>query len=322
MPRTRSTALPPLLAALCAFLAPASAAAQEIPVYRAGIDVVYVTITVRDAHGKLVADLKADDFVIYEDGRPQSPRNVRVFAPAAKEGNDEELALNLGMLLDTSESMKTQIKLSQHAAVRFLESIPRARDLLLVFFDQDIRLSRYTSENQQGIFERILEMKGSGNTALYDAVSVYLSRVADSGGRKVLVIFTDGEDTTSAITLAEAMTLVRSSGVTVYPIAFHGNFGLGTSRHVTARAVLNTLAETSGGSVYSPVASRDLSAIYEKILDELGSQYVLGFVSDNPRLDGRFRRLKVEVRPKGLRVRHRLGYYAVPGGKLRLGEKR
>jgi len=115
---------------------------------------------------------------------------------------------------------------------------------------------------------------------------------------------------------------VRSSGVTVYPIAFHGNFGMGTNRYVSSRAFLNALADSSGGLVYSPIASRDISVIYQKILDELSSQYVLGFVSDNARLDGKFRKLRVEVRPKDLRVRHRLGYYAVPGGKLKLGEKR
>jgi Ca-activated chloride channel family protein len=217
--------------------------------------------------------------------------------------------------------MKAQIKLTQESAIRFLESIPRARDLLMIFFDQDIRLSRYNSENQQGLFERILETKGSGNTALYDAISVYLARVSESNGRKILVLFTDGEDSTSAITPGETLVLVRSSGVTVYPIAFHGNFGLGTNRYVSARAFLNTLAESSGGLVYSPTASRNLSVIYQKILDELSSQYVLGFVSDNARLDGRFRKLRVEVKPKGLRVRHRVGYYAVPGGKLRLREK-
>ena len=321
MPRTRSTFLPPLLAFLCALLRPAPVAAQEVHVYEGGIDLVNVTVTVRDARGNLVSDLGRDDFVIYEDGRPLKARNVQIFAPAAQEGNDQPLGLNLGMLLDTSESMKAQIKLSQQSAVRFLESIPRARDLLLIFFDQDIRLSRYNDENQQGLFERILGMKGSGNTALYDAISVYLSRIADSTGRKVLVIFTDGDDTTSATSLAETMALVRSSGVTVYPIAFTGNAGLGTNRNVSARAILNTLAESSGGQVYSPIAYRDLSTIYQRILDELSSQYVLGFVSDNLVLDGRYHRLKVEVKPKGLRVRHRQGYYAVPGGKLRLKER-
>jgi len=316
MPGTRSIVYYPLLLGLCAAAAPA--AAQQVPVYPAAVDVVNVTVTVRDKQGNLVGDLDPEDFTIMEDGRPQS---VQLFAPAAKQGHEEELGLNLGMLLDTSESMKAQIKLSQESAIRFLESIPRARDLLLIFFDQDIRLSRYTSENQQGIFERILEMQGAGNTALYDAISVYLARVGDSQGRKVLVLFSDGEDSTSAISLGEVMALVRSAGVTIYPIAFHGNFGLGSNRYVSSRAFLNTLADSSGGLVYSPVGSRDLSTIYQKILDELGSQYVLGFVSSNPKLDGKYRKLKVEVAPKDLRVRHRSGYYAVPGGRLRFREK-
>src|SRR5260221_3590993 len=318
MPRTLSAGLAPLLPALCVLLAPELAFTQTVPVFGSGIDVVNVTVTVRDEQGKLVSDLRPEDFVIYEDGRVQ---NVQLFAPAAREGNEQELGLNLGMLFDTSESMKAQIKLTQESAIRFLDSIPRARDLLMIFFDQDIRISRYNSENQQGLFQRILETKGSGNTALYDAISVYLARVSESNGRKILVLFTDGEDTTSAITLGESLALVRASGVTVYPIAFHGNFGLGTNRYVSARAFLSALAESSGGRMYSPIASHDLSVIYQKILDELSSQYVLGFVSDNARLDGRFRKLRVEVAPKDLHVRHRVGYYAVPGGKLKLGEK-
>src|SRR5258706_3011482 len=318
MPRTLSAGLAPLLAALCVLLAPEAACTQTVPVFGSGIDVVNVTVTVRDEQGKLVSDLRPEDFVIYEDGRVQ---NVQLFAPAAREGNEQELGLNLGMLFDTSESMRAQIKLSKESAIRFLDSIPRARDLLMIFFDQDIRLSPYNNENQQGLFERILETKGSGNTALYDAISVYLARVAESNGRKILVLFTDGEDSTSAITLGETLTLVRASGVTVYPIAFHGNFGLGTNRYVSARACLNALAESSGGLVYSPTPSRDLSVIYQKILDELSSQYVLGFVSGNARLDGKFHRLRVEVAPQGLRVRHRPGYYAVPGGKVKLREK-
>src|SRR5260221_7360320 len=236
MPRTRWTVLATLLPALGAVLLSRPAAAQTVPVFGSGIDLVNVTVTVRDAHGNLVSDLKPEDFVVYEDGRPQ---NVQLFAPAAAETGEEgphgekALGLNLGMLLDTSESMKAQIKLTQESAVRFLESIPRARDLLLIFFDQDIRLSRYNSENQQGLFERIAESKGSGNTALYDAISVYVSRVADVPGRKVLGIFTDGEDSTSAITLAECLALLRPSRVTVNPIAVTmGSFGLGSNRYV------------------------------------------------------------------------------------------
>ena len=277
-----------------------------LPTFSAGAEVVNLTVTVRDLHGQLVSDLDPDDFLVLEDGRPQ---HVQLFAPAVKPGQEEALALDLGLLLDTSESMAKQIKLTQEAATRFLEAIPRARDLLTIFFDQDIRISRYDSEHQQGLFERILDARATGNTALYDAIAVYLSRVQDSGGRKVLVILTDGEDTTSALSLTEVMQLVRSSPVTIYPIAFSGEYLLGTNRAVSARSFLRFLAEMTGGAVFMPSASRDLSGIYEKILDELSAQYVLGFTSDNLKRDGKVRKLRVDVKRKDLKVHHRQSYY-------------
>src|SRR5262249_45259652 len=272
--RSKLPRLPLVLVAVAGAL---SAAAQsQTPTFPVDVDVVHVTATVRDGKGELVANLGLEDFELFEDGRPQK---LTLFAPASQSGDTDKesdaLGLNLGMLLDTSESMKEQIKLSQDTAIHFLESIPRARDLLLIFFDQDIRLSRYSSENQQGLFERILEAKGKGNTALYDAISVYISRVAGSGGRKVLLVFTDGEDSTSAIGLMDVINLVRSSGVTIYPISFAGgSFGIGNNRFLSAKAFLSQLADASGGTVFAPTASKELSTVYTKILDELQSQYV------------------------------------------------
>jgi Ca-activated chloride channel family protein len=291
----------------------ASGADQKTPVFPAGVDVVNITVTVRDAQGRLVTDLDAQDFLVREDGRPQL---VQLFSRATEPGHEDALAMDLGMLLDTSESMQEQMRLTQESAVRFLESIPRARDLIMIFFDQDIRVSRYASENQQGLFERILEAKGAGTTALYDAISVYISRVQDSPGRKVLLVFTDGEDTTSAISLFDLIQLVRSSSVTIYPIAFLGSFGMGSKSYITSKACLNQLADVSGGQVFHPVTSKDLAGIYDRILDELKGQYVVGFVSDNPRRDGKFRRLRVEVsrNKETFRVRHRAGYYAAGDG--------
>ena len=335
------------VAALAVFATPAFA--QKTPVFRVGLDLVHVTVTVRDARGGLVSDLAADDFVVREDGRvqqvqlfgaaagqihtgerapttallhctrcgetvhvtegetvPECPRDHRTFDV----GDREELVLNLGMLFDTSESMRKDLRLSQESAIRFLEAIPRARDLLLVFFDRDIRLSRYSSENQQGIFGRILETKGQGYTALYDAVAVYLSRVADTPGRKVLVIFTDGDDTTSRVPPQEVQRLVRSSDATIYPVAFAGEHRPGSSDALRARSFLHSLAELSGGRVFQPTASRELAAIYQSILDELGTQYVLGYVSDNPAHDGKFRKITVSLKRPGLKLRHRPGYDA------------
>jgi len=299
---------PTLAVALCG-LGVAVAAGPGAPptVFPARTDVVNVTVTVRDASGRFVSDLTADDFALYEDGRRQA---VRLFAPAVAPGQDEALALDLGLLLDTSSSMAREIQLTQEAAVRFLEAIPRARDLVTIFFDQDIRISRYDSEHQQGLFERILQAHPSGGTALYDAIAVYLSRVQDSPGRKVVVLLTDGEDTTSALSLGQVIELVRSSPVTIYPIAFPGEYAPASRRALAARGFLFQLAALTGGEVFSPTGSKDLPPIYERILDGLSAQYVLGFVSDDPRRDGRYRRLKVEVSRKGLRLRHRAGYFA------------
>jgi Ca-activated chloride channel family protein len=300
----------PCAAALCAsaFMALAAGSlAQPAPEFRVGLDLVNVTATVRDEHGTLVSDLTADDFAVREDGRPQK---IALFARATEHGDRQELALNLGMLFDTSESMRKDLRLSQQSAIRFLDSIPRARDLLLVFFDRDIRISRYNSENQQGIFGRILDTESYGHTALNDAITVYLSRVATTPGRKVLVLFSDGEDTTSSVPAQEVQRMVRSSNVTIYPVAFQGDNRPGSTAALRARAFLSNLAQESGGRMFAPLAYRELAGIYTSILDELGSQYVLGYVSDNPKRDGKYRHLSVEVDRPGLRVRHRPGYEA------------
>ena len=330
-------------------LAPAarSASAQRTPVFGTGLELVHVTVTVRDAKGALVGDLTAEDFVVREDGRPQP---LQVFGAAAEQihtgehaphaaalhctrcaeviqvtdgqlvpecanghrtfdvGEREELALNLGMLFDTSDSMRNDLKLSRESAIRFLDAIPRAKDLLMIFFDRDIRLSRYNSENQQGLFERILETEGSGFTALNDAIAIYLSRVADTPGRKVLVLFSDGDDTTSRTTSSEVEQLLRSSDVVVYPVAFAGEQRPHSTEALRIQSFLAMLAESTGGQVFKPQASKQLAAIYQSILDELGSQYVLGYVTDRPAHDGRFRKIAVEARRPGLRLRYRQGY--------------
>ncbi len=332
---------------LALFLPGRASFAQAPPVFGVDLEMTNVTVTVRDEQGSLVSDLGPEDFVVREDGRPQriqvfgstadqihagetSPRRadlhctrcgrvVHVEAgervPACPIGHttfdfDErrQLALNLGMLFDTSESMRKELRLSQESAIRFLDAIPRAKDLLLVFFDRDIRISRYDSENQQGIFERILETQGGGYTALNDAIAVYLSRVWDQPGRKVLVLFSDGVDTTSRISAGDVKRMIRSTSVTIYPVAFQGDYSLRSREAFRAHEFLASIAEASGGRVFKPRASKELAEIYQTILDELGAQYVLGYVSDNRARDGRYRKLNVQVTRPGLKVRCRPGY--------------
>jgi Ca-activated chloride channel family protein len=283
------------------------------PVFTVEAEAVNVTVSVRDAKGNLVTDLTREDFEVLEDGRPQ---DIQVFARAFEPGQDATLALDLGLLLDTSTSMLKELKLSQEAAARFLESVPRARELITIFFDEEIRLSRYDSENQQGLFDRIHAAQGGGNTALYDAIAVYLSRVQDASGRKVLVIFSDGEDSRSSLSLDEVLRLVRSGSVSIYSIAFMGGYRPGSPNALKARAFLQQVADMTGGQVFTPQSSSDLAGIYRKILDELESQYVLGYASPGAP-DGKYRKLRVEVKRKGLKVRHRTGYTRYPHSEER-----
>jgi VWFA-related protein len=304
-----AVALPLLLATT----SPSRSADDAPPVFRNEVDLVKVTVTVRehDEKGPLVTDLKPEDFILTEDGEPQT---IELFARAgAPETGDDTrekaLTLDLGLLMDTSSSMEPVLKLSQQAAIRFLEGVPRARDLLMLFFDRDIRISRFDSEHQQGLFERILASRGTDTTALYDAVTVYLSRAEESTGRRVAVLFTDGDDTASKVRFPELVDMVRASPVTIYVIGFQA--GSPTQvRTMTAAAVLRKLADITGGRAFFPNNYRDLPAIYERILADLGAQYVLGFESRNKAADGKFRKLKVTVKRPGMHIVHREGYYA------------
>ena len=166
---------------------------------------VVVTATAGDSGLKLIRNLTAKDFTVFEDEKPQQVQFfARVFDPErakdeGQEGAPDPTAIDLGMLFDTSSSMADVLRLSQNAATQFLESIPRARDLTAVFFDSDIRLSRFNGESQQGLVDRLQKAKGSGDTLLYDAIAVYLSRMSDDPGRKIVVLFTDGEDSKSLV---------------------------------------------------------------------------------------------------------------------------
>lgn len=313
--RTRSRGFVKLryatLAVALAALPCATPCAQEgALVFGAEVDMVKVTVTVHQGD-RLVTDLDVSDFELREDGVPQQ---IELFGraqdPEGVDGrSDESLALDLGLLLDTSESMLNVLRLSQTAAARFLDAIPRAKDLLTVFFDHDIRISRYDSENQQGLYSRIFDTESSGNTALYDAIAVCLSRLGIGGNRKVVVLFSDGEDSISQIAYGDLLELVRASGATIYAIAVRdmGRRGYEAQRSMM---VLRQLASISGGRVFEPASARQLGDIYGELLDELAGQYVLGFVSTNPEPDGRYRKLEVRLRDGDLRLRHREGYLA------------
>jgi Ca-activated chloride channel family protein len=298
---SRSFAL--LSFALTALPTTAIPAQPRTPIFKAELEVVKVTAVVTDKAERRVKDLERDDFVVREDGRLQE---IRVFARASDPGEEQALVIDLALLFDTSESMSIVLKDAQLGAARFLHAVPRARSLWVVFFEDVIHLSRYESQMQQSLFDRIYSSTSGGNTHLFEAIAAALARIQGGSGRQVVVLFTDGEDVGSNISRQEVIGLVRSSPVTIYPIAFSGSIQSASS----AISFLRDLAKTTGGHVFRPKNTHQFSKMYEDILEDLASQYVLGYVSDLSQDDGRFHKIKVEVRRKNLKVRHRIGYQA------------
>jgi Ca-activated chloride channel family protein len=237
------------------------------------------------------------------------PQSVTYFAA----GDDARSAppLHLGLLFDTSGSMGEDIQLARTAAIKFLNTLTEAVDITLVDFDTEVRAARFTQQDFPRLVERIRTRKPQGFTAMYDALGVYLDGTASEDGRTVLVIFSDGGDTRSALRFSEALTLLRASDVTVFSIGLLQNQPSNAS--LAQRTRLTQLADESGGEAFFPRSMRDVDEAFGTIETQIRGQYTLGYISRNAARDGRWRKLEVRVRRDGLRgaeVRSRRGYFA------------
>jgi len=284
-------------------------AAPQLPVFRAGVDLVTLGVTVTDGKGRLVTGLTAEDFEVVEDGTRQTLTEFSVGRGQPGQGP----ALHLGLLLDVSESMGDDISFTKTAAVRFLNAFTEAVDITVVDFDTDVRVARYSQREFARVVERIRQQKAAGRTALYDAIGVYLDGALDQDGRKIVLLYTDGGDTTSAIRYRELLDLLRASDVTAYIIGQLDHQS--PSQRNAQRVILQQLADTTGGQAFFPTSVRDLTAAYEQVLAQIGAQYVLGYQSTNVKADGAWRKVEIKIGKKGggYRIRSRKGYFGRRG---------
>ena len=292
---------------LAAGITSAAVTGQRVPVFRGGVDLVNVAVTVTDRKSNLVSDLTVDDFEIFEDGKKQTPR---YFSAGLNTGSGDP-PMHLGLLLDVSESMGEDIAFTKTAAVRFLNTLTEAVDITFVDFDTEIRATRYSQADFARVIERIRLQKASGWTALYDAIGVYLDGARSLDGRKLMLLYTDGGDTRSAMRWSDLLTLLKATDVTVYAIGEMEHQS--ASARVHARSVLQAIAETTGGAAFFPSTVKELDEIYDKILAEMRAQYTIAYHSTNAAADGAWRKVEVTIaRAPGrdLRVRTRKGYFA------------
>ena len=275
------------------------------PTFKAGVDLVQFGVSVTDKQGKPVTGLKAEDFQVVENGKMQSLRFFFAGNP------DEAPPLHIGLLLDTSGSMAEDLRDARTAAVKFVNALDRAADVTLVDFDTEVRVARFGTNDYPRLIERIRGRKPDGWTALYDAIGVYLDGAQNQDGQKVLVLYTDGGDTTSSLTFREMLDLCKASDVTVYTVGYMEHQS--SSGRLQQRSELERVASLTGGQAYFPGSSKDLDGVFDKIRDELEARYSLGYLSTDTRTDGAWRGVEIKLLRtdlKGVRLRTRSGYYA------------
>jgi Ca-activated chloride channel homolog len=282
------------------------AAIPQQPAFRSGVDLVNLGVAVIDKGGVAVPGLTQNDFAVYEEGKKQE---VRYFAAEGSEA--EALPLHIGLVFDTSGSMSADMELARSAAIRFLNRLPRAEDITLVDFDTEVRIATYTQDDFTRLVSRLRGRKPDGWTALWDAVGIYLGGSQDQTGQKVLIVFTDGGDTRSTLTYVDLLSAVKASDVSVYAIGFleHQPSSVRTQQ----RLQLAQLADITGGQALFPNSMKDVESMYDRIVAEIDSRYLLGYVSNDRRTNGAWRSVEVRLTRPDLRqvkIRTRKGYFA------------
>ena len=276
------------------------------PAFRSGIDIVSLNVTVADRAGRYVTDLGEADFTIFENGVRQE---ITVFSR-------RQSPIAVSLLLDSSASMEYKLPVLQRAATQFVQRL-RAEDLAeVVDFDGSVSVRQAFTSSHPELERGILQMSAGGSTALHNAVYVALQGLrrvnvgSDEEPRRLaMIVFSDGEDTSSLMTFDDLLDAAKRSDTAIYTIGLREE----RSRRAGFPApdfVLRQLASETGGRAFFVDRIEDLTEIYGQIADELSSQFSLGYVSNNPRRDGAWRPIVVQVSKPELTIRTKRGYFA------------
>jgi Ca-activated chloride channel homolog len=305
MPVSRFSLIVVCAALTLALVAGIAVEARQRPSFRVGVDLVMLNVTVTGPGGRPISDLSAEDFSVFEDGHPQQ---VSFFSRA-----DTPLAVSL--LIDTSSSMEERLPLAQRAAMDFIAKL-RPDDLAeVVDFDSRIQVLQSFTSDRHLLENAIARTRAGGSTALYNAVYIALKQLKarpqndNEVRRQVIVVLSDGDDTSSLVTFEELLDVVKRSQTAIYTIGLALE-PLSSKSTLTGEFVLRRLAQETGGRLFTANQPSELANVYGQIADELTTQYVLGYLSSNGRKDGDWRSTTVSVRRPNLQARTRPGYYA------------
>ena len=259
---------------------------------KVNVDVVQVTVTVGDGHGKFVPNIPQGAFHVFEDNQPQT---ISHFA-------SEDLPLDLIVAIDISGSMTPSMPKLKTAVKAFLGDVPAQDQVTLLGFNDSIFTLTRKQTNPAERVKAVDRLAPWGSTALYDVILRGVDMLGRQPGRKALIVFTDGEDQGSHATISDVERRLQSSDVTLYMI--------GQGRGVTMeslRRIMERLATPTGGRALFTESVDELHGAFGDLLDELSNQYLIGYASNNPVRDDAWRRIRVEV-DGHKEVRARQGY--------------
>ncbi|MBV9507299.1 MAG: VWA domain-containing protein [Acidobacteriia bacterium] len=282
--------------------------AQEQPSFRVSVNLVRVIATVKNPAGELVGELQKGDFRLFDNGAPQE---ISVFERRT------EQPLSVGLLIDISGSTAKDLRYETDSAARFLKALlseGNAEDAVALYsFNWQVTRNNNFTHSQVSLSNSLKTLKGEAGTSLYDAIYLASRDLEDREGRKVLVIVTDGGDTTSSKNLKQALAAAQFADAAIYPVVVIPIVN-DAGRNIGGENALKFMADGTGGRTFLPSLGAELDRAFTEIIKELRTQYLLGFYPKSVPLTGdRFHKLSVTVTRPELRVSARNGYYGEAG---------
>ncbi len=292
------------------------------PSIRVTTELLHLVVTVENKHHEFVTDLAQSDFKILEDGVPQQ---IRFF------GRETNLPLRIGLLLDTSNSIRPRLQFEKDAATDFLDRvIRRGQDMaFLMTFDNEPQIIQDYTDHLSLLTSAIQDQRAGGGTALDDAICMAsekllhapLPKGPDSDMRRVIVVISDGVDNLSDKALSDAVDASIRSEAAVYSVSTNTDWVAVDNPDKPNKynmdpgdKVLKQFSDQTGGRVFFPYSVDDLAESFSTIGAELRSQYFIAYAPSNPPVNGQYRQIEVRTDRKGLLVRARKGYYAAAPG--------
>jgi Ca-activated chloride channel homolog len=279
---------------------------RQAPAFRVGVDIVSLNVTVIDGQNRYVTDLDQTDFAVFEDGVKQ---DLTFF-------NRRQQPIALSLLLDSSASMEDKLETLQTAAVNFVRKLKPGDLAQVIDFDSRVEVKQEFTGRHTDLEAAIQQTSSGGSTSLHNAIYIALKELRkvkaateEDVRRQAIIVFSDGEDTSSLVSFEEVLDLAKRSETSIYTIGLRGT-DTQSRGFREAEFILRQLAQETGGRAFFPLKVEDLNGVYAQIADELASQYTLGYTSRNGRRDGAWRRVIVQVLKPSMTPRTKRGYYA------------